>query len=124
MFQDESSSTYYQGTDIDSPTTLYYDDIAAFRSRLATFPENYYRGVVFQVISDVPSFGDFKQFILNIKDGIGANFSGVNGLSDRFDVVDTEANEYQALSEAGKEVVQKYYLDLIVEALIELGYEL
>lgn len=113
VFQDESS-TYgvgSSGATICPRTTSYDSDLAALRNRLTTFPEDYYRGVIFQV-NGVETFGDFIRAI-----ELGADcYTGVNGLSDRI-----EFNYKYDLTDGG---TPQYYLDKIVEALTELGYEL
>ena len=113
-FQDEAQSVYHPSTSTfdDSMTTAQYDsDIVTLRNRLNLFPTNYYRGVIFQV----DGFPAFKSFIEAVQNGTGA-YAGAGGLSDR-----TEFNYKYDLIDGGSPA---YYLNLIVEALTELGYEL
>lgn len=115
VFQDEASPIY-QGSPFDSATrTAQYDtDVATFRARLASFTPSYYRGVVFQVDESGGLF-DFRSFIQAVQTGAGS-YSGVNGLSDR-----TEINYKYNIQDGG---TASYYLNEIVTALEELGYEL
>ena len=115
VFQDEASTVYEDGTfdPVDPRTATYDADMTTLRSRLNSFPNNYYRGVIFQV--EPASGTSFKDFIQAIQNGTG-NYSGNNGLSNRgefnykYDIADGETPQY--------------YLDKIVEALTELGYTL
>ena len=115
VFQDEASNIYEDGTfdPVDPRTATYDADMTTLRTRLNSFPNNYYRGVIFQV--EPASGTSFKDFIQAIQNGTG-NYSGNNGLSNRgefnykYDIADGETPQY--------------YLDKIVEALTELGYTL
>tara|TARA_R110002051_G_scaffold34677_1_gene77054 strand:- start:5107 stop:9705 length:4599 start_codon:yes stop_codon:yes gene_type:complete len=113
IFQDEASPVYNDGTfDSSEARTAQYDtDITTFRSRLNSFPPNYYRGVVFAV--EEATGVNFKNFISAIQNGTG-NYTGAFGLSDR-----TEINYKYNILDAS---TPQYYLDKIVEALTELGY--
>ncbi len=115
VFQDEANPIY-QGAPFDnSVRTVQYDtDIATFRGRLASFSPSYYRGIIFQVDESGGLF-NFRSFIQAVQTGAG-NYSGVNGLSDR-----TEINYKYNIQDGG---TASYYLNEIVTALEELGYEL
>lgn len=112
VFQDESNPVYY-GSTFDTKTSQYDTDIAALRNRLAIFPTDYYRGVIFQVNED--SGTTFKQFVTAVRLGTSV-YSGVNGLSDR--------NEFNYKFDVNDGDTPQYYLDQIVDALTELGYVL
>ncbi|RXG21036.1 hypothetical protein [Leeuwenhoekiella aequorea] len=115
VFQDEASPIYTDGTfDPTEASTAPYDtDLATLRGRLNSFPNNYYRGVIFQV--DPASGTSFKDFVSAIQLGTG-NYAGANGLSDR--------NEFNYKYDIADGETPAYYLDKIVEALTELGYNL
>ena len=111
VFQDEASTGYHSYTAIEPLTTEYIDDITTFRNRLDSFPDSYYRGVVFQVDGDAM----FKQFLLAVETGTGsyAHHYGLAGKDEvifRYDIEDGGTPEY--------------YLEQIVNALEDLGYEL
>lgn len=110
VFQDEANSIYHGGG-ITPRTANYNADLLALRARLDLFEPNYYRGVVFQVNGDPV----FKSLIQAIQTGSG-DYAGVNGLSDRL-----EFNYKYDITDGG---TPQYYLDKVVESLIELGYEL
>jgi len=110
VFQDEASSIYH-GATITPRTSTYETDIAVFRSRLNTFAGSYYRSVVFQVIGNAV----FKTFVEAIQNGTG-DYTGAYGLSDR-----TEMNYKYDIQDGG---TPQYYLDQIVTALQELGYNI
>lgn len=114
LFQDEAHSIYHPTTTSfdDSASTSQYDsDIVTFRNRLTAFPTNYYNAVVFQV----DGFQGFKEFVLAVENGTGV-YSGGGGLSDK-----TEINFKYDITDGG---TPNYYLNQIVNALTELGYEL
>ena len=110
VFQDEANSSYHNFT-IEPRTDAYDEDLLVLRNRLNTFSENYYRAVVFQV----EGFPVFKTLMSAIQSGTGS-YSGVNGLSDR-----QEFNYKYDITDGG---TPEYYLNQIVTALTELGYEL
>lgn len=115
LFQDESIPNYHGPSSLyNNRTTDYDEDIAVLRGRLSGFEDNYYRGVVFQVIPDGTA-QPFRELIQSIQNGTGL-YSGVYGLSDR-----PEFNYKYNILDGG---TPQYYLDRIVEALEELGYEL
>ncbi|SHG33398.1 hypothetical protein SAMN05444483_10941 [Salegentibacter echinorum] len=115
VFQDEAQFVYHNigaSWDINSPRTVTYDtDISTLRGRVASFPTNYYRGVVFQV----DGFDDFEDLIHAVEDGTG-NYSGSNGLSDR--------SEFAYVYDVNDGDSAQYYADLIVQTLQDLGYNL
>ena len=110
LFQDEASSIYH-GASIEPRTATYDSDLAILRSRLNSYASGYYRGVIFQVDGQQ----GFKDFIEAVENGTGL-YSGVNGLSDR-----NEFNFKYDIADGGTE---QYYLDQIVLALTELGYNI
>lgn len=110
VFQDESEPSYHGST--ISPRTMFYDaDIAEFRGRLGIFPVNYYRGIIFQV----NGFSVFKQLMQAVQNGTGL-YLPPYGLSDREEV----AFKYDVAGGSSPE----YYLDTILEALRELGFNI
>lgn len=112
VFQDEAAPEYHDLVSGISPRTASYDnDISVLRTRLNGFAPDYYRGVIFQVEGNTV----FPQLIQAVQNGTG-DYSGTNGLSDRI-----EFNYKYGLQDGG---TAQYYLDQIVTALIELGYEL
>ena len=115
VFQDEASTIYEDGSfdPLEARTAQYETDLLTFRTRLELFAPNYYRSVIFQV--EEAGGTNFKQFIQAVENGTG-NYSGSNGLSDR-----TEINYKCDIVDGG---TPQYYLDKIVEALTELGYNL
>jgi len=112
VFQDEARVVYHNSS-ITPRTSSYNADILTLRSRLSSFAENYYRAVIFQVEGDTNDV--FRSFIQSIQNGTG-DYAGTNGLSDR-----PEFNYKYNLTDGG---TPQYYLDEIVDALEELGYEL
>ncbi|WP_037319449.1 hypothetical protein [Salegentibacter sp. Hel_I_6] len=123
VFQDEAHNqgNYHglggQWTINDPRTNNYNTDLSQFRSRLNSFPSNYYRGVLFQVAT--PDAGgqhtNFKPLMQAVENGDG-QYSGVNGLSDRNEV----AFNYDVTPGAGT----AYYKDLIVTTLRNMGFNL
>ena len=114
VFQDEADTVYHNTPYTGVLKAQYSTDLAALRGRLLTFEPSYYRGVIFQV--ENPSVGDaFKNLIQDVQNGVG-NYVGTNGLSDR-----NEFNYKYDITDGG---TPQYYLDQIVNALTELGYEL
>jgi len=113
VFQDESNPPYH-GTTFDGSTKIQYtQDLSIFRNRLDSFDSNYYRGVVFQV---EPNSGTaFEDFLNAVENGTG-NYSGVNGLSDKTEVI----FKYN-ITDGG---TPEYYLDQVTDALTELGFDL
>ncbi|WP_373056189.1 hypothetical protein [Zunongwangia sp. H14] len=119
-FQDEAEFIYHDGSPAwnssTTRTSTYESDIAILRSRLSSFPANYYHGVVFQVeTSTSGAYANFRKLMEYIDTGSG-NYSGQYGLSDRPEV----AYKYGVSPGASAQ----YYADLIVEALTGLGYTL
>lgn len=110
VFQDEAS-TIYHSTSISPRTAAFDNDLLNFRARLNSFAENYYRGVIFQVEGS----SVFKSLIQAVQLGTG-DYSGNNGLSDR--------NEFNYKYDLIDGSTPEYYLNQIVIALQELGYEL
>ncbi len=120
VFQDEAEYIYHPTSgpwDQNSPRTATYDtDITTLRSRLNSFPANYYRGIIFQVeTTGHEAFGIFKSLIGYVENGTG-NYSDSFGLSDR--------TEFGYNYEVTPSASASYYADLIVDALEDLGYEL
>ena len=121
IFQDESSPTYYSSpfSDGDALNAQYVTNIGNFRARLAGFAANYLRVVIFQVDESAgsqPGGGlDFQNFIKAVENGTG-NYAGASGLSDR-----TEILYKYNITDGG---TADYYLQQILLALTELGYEL
>lgn len=116
VFQDECgnygvTSSFTENTDISSGN--YDEDLSAFRNRLSSYSDGFYRGVLFQVSNS--GYPEFKTFVQCIDEGRGL-YTGSNGLSDRIEV----AFKYD-ITNGG---TAQYYMDLIVDALTELGYEL
>lgn len=119
VFQDEAHLVYtdYQSWDENTTrTTTFETDITTLRSRLSSFPANYYHGVIFQVeTSSVNEFANFSNLITYVQNGVG-NYSGNYGLADR--------NEIGYVYDVTPGASPQYYQDLIVEALESFGYEL
>lgn len=115
IFQDEANSIYYTPPFNSAVKTAQYDtDIAAFRASLASFSPGYYRGVVFQV--DESGGGlDFQNFVKAVELGTGV-YAGASGLSDK-----TELLYKYNITDGG---TAGYYLTLVTDALIELGFDL
>mgnify|MGYP001814785583 CR=1 FL=1 len=111
VFQDEAAPIYHSGAGISPRSSAYNSDILTLRNRLASFAPNYYRGVIFQVTGSAI----FPQFVQAVQNG-SDDYIGGNGLSDRL-----EFNYKYELLDGG---TPQYYLDQIVVALEELGYEL
>jgi hypothetical protein len=119
IFQDEAVSGYHSSSvnwDENTARTANFEtDITAFKSRLATFPNNAYRGVIFQVENPLNAGANFKKLIQYVENSTG-NYAGDYGLSDRIEV------GYVYDVEDGS--TPQYYRDLIITALQNLGYEL
>jgi hypothetical protein len=126
VFQDEanSKSNYNQaytgdtGWTINSTrSTLFDSDLATLRSRLNAYPQDHYRGVIFQVATPATNgieiFEDFKALIKALEYGSGS-YGGTNGLSDR--------NEFNYKYNITPASTAQYYKDLIITALEELGF--
>lgn len=119
VFQDEAHAVYHTSTsgwdETSTRTTSFDTDITEFRSRLANFPGNSYSGVIFQVENELQAGLNYKMLIEYVENGTG-NYAGDYGLSDRTEV------GFQYDVEDGS--TPQYYLDLIIEALQDLGYQL
>ncbi len=114
IFQDEASPVYHSGS-ITSRTSGFEGDITAFRSRLqnnfGTSNPNYYRGIVFQVNGN----NTFKDLMKAVELGNHSSYPSGYNLADRREVgfvYDIESRE-----------TPEYYLQKIVDALIDLGYD-
>ena len=117
VFQDEASTIYMPSQnsfDPNAPRTAQYDtDIGAFRTRLASFTPDYYRGIIFQVI---PNSGTgFQTFLQAVQNGTG-NYAVPFGLSDK-----TEVLFKYDITDGG---TPQYYLDQVTAGLTELGFDL
>ena len=118
VFQDESSPYAAVASPFStSGRTAQYDiDLAAFRTTLSNVPNNdYYRGVVFRVNTGPNSYDGFRQFLVAVRDGIGA-YSGTNGLSDKSEIAYVEYVDAAS--------TPQYYANQIITALNTLGYNL
>ena len=117
VFQDEASTIYMPSQTSFNPadprTAQYDTDISVFRDRLASFSPNFYFGVIFQV---TPNSGTgFETFVNAIQNGVG-NYAGANGLSDKSEITYTyNVNDGDTPG---------YYLNLITQALTDLGFDL
>jgi hypothetical protein len=117
VFQDEASPVYMPSIATFNPAASrepqYNTDLSVFRSRLSGFTPDFYFGVVFQV---TPNSGNsFENFLLAVQNGVG-NYSGANGLSDKSEVI------YNYNVADGN--TPQYYLDLVLQALTDLGFDL
>jgi len=117
VFQDEASTVYTPSQVSFNPAASrqpqYDTDLSVFRNRLNNFAIDFYFGVVFQV---VPNSGNaFENFLLAVENGV-SNYAGVNGLSDKSEVI------YNYNVNDGD--TPEYYLDLVTQALIDLGFDL
>ena len=95
----------------------FYDmDISNLRNSLNSFFQNYYRGIVFQVVTNQP-YGDavFPYFLQDVKAGNG-EFSGSWGLSDK-----PEISLELGITNAE---TPSYYLNKILNALRQNGYNI
>lgn len=119
VFQDEAHSIYHainsSWDENSNRTGAFNADITAFRSRLASFPVGSYSGVIFQVENEIQAGLNFKKLIEYVQNGSG-NYAGAFGLSDRPEI----GYKYDVLDGS----TPQYYLDLIIEALQDLGYQL
>ncbi|WP_029033423.1 hypothetical protein [Salinimicrobium terrae] len=120
VFQDESVTSYTSSSttwDSSSPRTATFDnDITTLRTRLNSFPANYYHGVIFQVATPNYSGTDnFAKLISYCENGDG-NYAGAYGLSDR--------SEFGYVYDVTPGASATYYQNLIVTALQNLGYSL
>ncbi len=119
-FQDEAATNYHSSFDDwdenDTRTSLFDTDITDFRNRLASFPSDYYRGVIFQVTNTVGPWGpNFKRLIESVENGLG-NYAGNFGLSDR--------NEIEYIYDVDDGDSPQVYTDLVIQALEDFGFDL
>lgn len=116
-FQDEAVAPYYNPYGLNFIIKpLYYSDMETFKDRLSSFPPNYYRGCIFQVTYDrTPLQVKFKEFIQMVENGI-TPLTVETSLADR-----NEVNFYYDVTNGG---TPQYYMDLIVNALNNLGYNI
>lgn len=111
-FQDESSP--YTDFTLGGRTNFYEVDIVALRTKIATFPANFYRGVFFAV----DGFPSFQSGLQRPQNNIAPyNVDGfINyGLADRDEFV----YKY-GITDGG---TPAYYLEEVLSALEELGFE-
>lgn len=119
VFQDEAD--HYTGflsafNPYSARLEPYDENLAVLRQRLLSFDENYYHGVVFQVKNyEIQEGINFKDMLIAAKNGIG-NYAGTNGLSDK----DNITFKYDIEDGASPE----YYLNLVIGALNEFGFNL
>tara|TARA_R110000850_G_scaffold72024_11_gene158710 strand:+ start:5622 stop:10490 length:4869 start_codon:yes stop_codon:yes gene_type:complete len=117
VFQDEAEpiadGRYHDIPYTGVRTPSWDTGLAEFRSRLDSFDVGYYKGVLFAVIPN--SGSDFKEMMQEVENGTG-NYSGVNGLSDKPEVL----FKYD-ITDGG---TATYYLGLVTDALTELGFDL
>ena len=128
VFQDEADPYVDVGwTDMDPyPEGYWLDtDLQALRTKLSNYPENYYKGVVFQVATmgtDGEPYAETRALFKALENGTGVYTTGRN-------LVDKPEITWQYDIEAGEgDVNVNYYAELyknkIVEALNRLGFNL
>ena len=129
VFQDEAHSTYHASTSTWSPNSArtfnFNTDITNLRTRLDQFANDfspeYYRSVIFQVTNTTFSGAEsqvganFKALIQAVENGTG-NYAPPYGLSDR--------NEITYVYDVEDGDSPQAYLDLVVGALQDLGFQL
>lgn len=125
VFQDEAQPVYHTGSSITPLTNQYISDVQALKGRIqnnfGTGNSNYYRGIIFQVAGTGSSQVTFKSFLESVHvhgDSPNPAYSQ-NNLS-------TEAQNGKIRFEYGvtNGGTPSYYLDLIVQALESLGYNI
>ena len=119
-FQDEAVSIYHPShpawDENSARSSTFEADIATLRTRLASFPNNYYHAVIFQVqTSTAAQYANFGKLITYVENGTG-NYSGNYGLADR--------DEIGYVYGVTPGAAPAYYQNLIVDALEGLGYQL
>lgn len=122
VFMDESDAfASPEKTIFDPSSTAHNNDLAALRTRLEEFPQNYYRGILFQVATPLDGgFGDddlisFKEYVQAIDNGTGV-YGGTNGLSDKTEV------SFNYDTPAG--ATEQDYTNLIINKLNEFGFNI
>lgn len=115
VFQDEAHSVYQDNSSITTRKSGFNTDIVAFRKRLqsnfGTSNPNYYRGVVFQVDGN----NSFKDLMKAVEKGGHKSYPAGYNLADR-----REVSFVYDIQDGGTPV---YYLDQIVAALRDLGFD-
>jgi len=121
VFQDEANSTYHNSSSISNRTTNFNNDIRTFRTRLAnnfgTGNPNYYRGIVFQVDANGNNL-TFHNLMKAVENGTGS-YAGVNGLDGT--PYEEKMKFVYNVTDGG---TASYYMGLVKQALIDLGYSL
>jgi len=125
VFQDEASTVYHSPftswNESNTRTPGFNGDISVLRNRLDSFiadptkGSGYYRGVIFQV--EDQNFGgpNFEKLIGYVENGDG-NYAPPFGLSDR--------NEFRYVYQVDDGDTPQAYLDLVTDALEDLGFDL
>src|SRR5690606_7652342 len=115
IFQDEANASYHSPTTHVPRTELYDYDLANLRARVGALPNNYYRGMVFQVTRNVNEGAVFREFIRHVHHGIG-EYWGDKSLSDM--------PQFGFTYDVENGNSPQYYMDLIITKMRELGYNI
>jgi hypothetical protein len=122
LFQDEAFSSYHNAPFDGALKTPYEENILVYNSRLDyirnNYGRNFYRAVIFAVEGD--EYADaFADFIDAVRLGTG-NFTGNYGLSNRTEI----GYEFNVTAGVSHTTDPDYYLDLILNALRDLGFDI
>jgi hypothetical protein len=106
VFQDECESSSYNNTN----TSTYQNDVIQLQNTIKLFPTGNFIGIVFQV----QGFSSFNTFLQKVKSGI-----------DQFASVNLKDNpETKIAYDIGAGRTEEYYVDVIVNALINNNTEI
>ncbi len=125
VFQDEAQPVYHTSSSVTPLTDKYISDVQALKSRIqnnfGTGNSNYYRGIIFQVEGTGPSQVKFKSFL----ESVNVHGTNPNPAYSQHNL-STEAENGKIRFEYGvtNGGTPSYYLDLIVQALQNLGYSI
>ncbi|WP_312345398.1 PKD domain-containing protein [Chryseobacterium binzhouense] len=120
VFQDEADSIYhpYNGP-ITNRTSAFSSDIQALKNRIAnnfgTNNPNYYRGVIFQVDGNTA----FQQLMMAVENGSNASYPSQYNLQS-----EAVAGKVKFKYNVPDGETSTKYLERVVEALEELGYNI
>ena len=118
---DEAEPLYYSRSSVITPntplTSTYITDIATVRNNMATYGDNYFRCIVFQIQNGYDAATDLvgrnhRDLLSFCKNGLG-NYAGVNGLSDK--------NNFSFIGDIKRAQTPSYYAELLRNVLVKLS---
>ena len=115
VFQDEANSSYTGTSSILPKKGDFINDMFSLRNSLNSFDPDYYRGIIFQVVNLLGEGVQFKNLIQAVQNGT-VDYALPHNLTDKSEV----GYVYDVIANG----TPQFYLDLIVNKMRELGYDI